>query len=481
MEVSVGCNLSGGTDTEALAKERRFAIAIVGGGCSGLLAAVQLFRNGFRECLTVIEPRERLGAGLAYSTSFDQHLLNVPAGKMSALPEQPNHFLEWLRARHCADASGDVFASRKMYGEYLEGLLQEAIRAEAGGHFTHIRAEAIRAGVDSGGARLALSDGTTLHAERVVLALGNPASCPTPDLSMHGLEDRWHRSPWYGDALRVRFPRERILLLGTGLTAVDSLLALQSQETACKVFMLSRRGKLPEVHDLGVRAQAPPVFSNPGNLRLLFHELRAHIGAAGQENLCWRAIIDALRPISNDVWRELPVADRLRFLRHLKTYWEPHRHRMAPEIRARLDACRAAGRLQTIAGRLQDVSLRESKPQVRILLKQGGEQILEVDRIISCTGLHEDYTNSPRPLLHSLIENGLAQANEVGIGFQTDGNGALLDAKTQDARMNPSPVFFTLGPPRRGELFETTAVPEIRVQAEALARYLVLGAAESLR
>jgi uncharacterized NAD(P)/FAD-binding protein YdhS len=196
--------------------------------------------------------------------------------------------------------------------------------------------------------------------------------------------------------------------------------------------------------------------------------------------------IDGLRSISNDVWQQLPVADRLRFLRHLKTYWEPHRHRMSPEIRARLDAYGASGALQIIAGRLQEVRSRDRTTVVRILLKHGGERVWEVDRIVSCTGLHENYADSPRPLIHSLVENGLARANDVGIGFQTDGHGALLDAnmlsaKTLDGKMRPSSVFFTLGPPRRGELFETTAVPEIRAQAEALAHYLMRGEPPNLK
>ncbi len=94
--------------------------------------------------------------------------------------------------------------------------------------------------------------------------------------------------------------------------------------------------------------------------------------------------------------------------------------------------------------------------------------MLEVDRVISCTGVQEDYANRPRPPIRSLIESGLASPNELGIGFRTDEHGALLNAN-----LRPSSVFFTLGPPRRGELFETTALPEIREQAEALAVYLV--------
>lgn len=266
----------------------------------------------------------------------------------------------------------------------------------------------------------------------------------------------------------VRFSGERILLLGTGLTAVDSALALQNQEVPCKVYMLSSRGFLPQVHDPQVRAGMPPLSWSRGNLRTLLRELRDHIEMASQEGICWRAIIDALRPVSNGIWRELPLSDQQRLLRHLKRYWEPHRHRMAPEIRLRLDRYQKSGALEIIAGRIQDVCPRGHEILARILLKQAGARILEVDRIISCTGVHENYKDSPRPLIGSLVKSGLARANDLAIGFCTDQNGALLDKK-----MNPSSVFFTLGPPRRGELLETTAVPEIRVQAEALALHLL--------
>ncbi|HTB19161.1 MAG TPA: FAD/NAD(P)-binding protein [Bryobacteraceae bacterium] len=446
------------------------SIAIVGGGCSGLLVAVNLLRKGFQGRVTVIEPRTRLGPGLAYSTSFIQHLLNVPAGKMSALPERPAHFLEWLRANHWPDAKPDSLAPRRLYGQYLQEVLEQTLRASGGSYLSHIRAEVTDAAVDRGGARLALSDGMTVHAKKVVLALGNPASCPTPSLLRRGLEDRWHLSPWLGDALRVRFPGERILLFGTGLTAVDAVLALHSQEMPCQVYMLSRRGILPKIHNLRVPVGQPPVLRNRGNLRMLVQEVRGQIEAARQADLCWRAIVDGLRPISNEVWGELTVEDQQRFVRHLKKYWKPHRHRMAPEIRERLDGYRASGILQVIAGRLQECS-RGHATQFRISLKNGGERTVDVDRIISCTGIQESYANSPRPLIRSLVENGLARPNHLGMGFQTDGQGALLDGER-----NPSSIFFTLGPPRRGELFESTAVPEIRAQAAALAQRLLLSA-----
>ena len=442
-------------------------IAIVGGGCSGVFVAVHLLRNGFKGRVAVIEPRVRLGAGLAYATSFDQHLLNVPARGMSAFAREPEHFLEWLRAAHRPDASANSFAPRRLYGEYLQAVLEQTLRAHSGGYFRHIRAETIAASADAGGACLALSDGKTVHAEKVVLALGNPASCPAPGSWRQGLEDCWHLSPWFGDALRVRFPGERVLLLGTGLTAVDALLALQSQAAGCKAFMLSRRAFLPQVHDFGAPAQPQPFSWEGRNLPLLLREFRERVRALPHANLCWRQVVDCLRPQSNKIWQELSLADQRRFVRHLKTYWEPHRHRMAPEIRTRLDGYRASGAVKVIAGRIQEVSSSVGSTQVRILLRHGGEQLLDVDRIISCTGIHEDYMDSPRRLIRSLVNGALARANDLGIGFRTDANGALLDKK-----MTPSSIFFTLGPPRRGELFETTAVPEIRLQAEALALHL---------
>jgi uncharacterized NAD(P)/FAD-binding protein YdhS len=259
--------------------------------------------------------------------------------------------------------------------------------------------------------------------------------------------------------------------VGTGLTAVDAVLALQSQDKSCRISMLSRRGILSQVHSPGVVAAAPPAFTDRRNLRLMVHEVRELVEAARQRDLCWRTIVDALRPVSNDIWWQLPVAHKERFVRHLRPYWDPHRSRMAPSIRARIDEYLASGALQVFAGRLLEVISDGSTSQVRISRKRGGELTLEVDRIITCTGVQESYTDSPRPMIRSLMKLGLAQANDLGVGLRTDGSGALIDT-----HQRASAVFFTLGPPRRGELFESTAVPEIRAQAEALARRLVTAA-----
>jgi len=433
-----------------------------------LLVAVHLLRSGFRGGIAIIEPRARLGLGLAYSTPFDQHLLNVPAGKMSALAREPAHFVEWLQSNHWPHAEADSFAPRKFYGEYLQDLLHQTLSAHGQTNFLHIRAEAASIHIDEGLARLELSDGTALCAERVVLALGNPASASDPGIIRTGMEGHWHLSPWFDDALGVRFKGEKILVIGTGLTAVDSVLALKGQSGTCEIVMLSRRGLLPLVHDLRVSSRKLPPLQNVDKLRLMFRELRSYVEVTGQTDPSWRTVVDGLRPVSNDIWKGLSVDDQARFLRHLKTYWEPHRHRMAPEIHARLNEYRTSGGVRIVAGRILGMQFRGHTANVRILLKNGGEREISVNRIISCTGIQENYAQASRSLIRSLIESGLARANHVALGFQTDSHGALLNETSV-----LSPILFTLGPPRRGELFETTAVPEIRVQAGELAHHLL--------
>jgi uncharacterized NAD(P)/FAD-binding protein YdhS len=149
---------------------------------------------------------------------------------------------------------------------------------------------------------------------------------------------------------------------------------------------------------------------------------------------------------------------------------------MAPQVRSRLDELLREGRVRILAGRIRDISTSAEALDARIRLRRGGEVLLNVDRVVNCSGVQERY-NGPmaRRLIRSLISRDLAEPNDLGIGFRTDAAGALATANG-----GVSSSLFTLGPPRRGELFETTAVPEIRAQAEALALHLIRQAAESI-
>jgi uncharacterized NAD(P)/FAD-binding protein YdhS len=444
------------------------SIAIIGGGCSGTLLAAQLLRQSFTGSITIVEPRPELGMGLAYSTPFDEHLLNVPAGKISAFSDEPFHFLDWLHDHHCPFSTPFTFAPRKRYGEYLNDVLHREIVRAPQTEVSHLNVEAIDIKIEDNLAKVVLVDGEVLKTKTVVLALGNPASSPMVEAASVGNIQRLEASPWHDLALRLRNMHERVLLLGTGLTAVDSMLALLAQSEDAQIFMLSRRGLLPQSHAVCQPLPGLPELSVPPRVSSLVRHLRQRIEALRSRGYCWRTAIDELRPISNRLWHELSLNEKRRFSRHVKPYWESHRHRMAPEITTQAARHRIEGRLSVMAGRIRDVQRADNIIEVQISLNCGPELLLEVDRIINCTGIHEDYNSSSRPLIRSIISRGLACANDLGLGFRTDSNGTLIEADGHS-----SLHLFTLGPTLRGELFETTAVPEIRSQAEALAHYLI--------
>nr|WP_217918567.1 FAD/NAD(P)-binding protein [Myxococcus sp. AM010] len=472
-------------------------VAIVGGGASGTLLAVHLLRSARGPLhVALVERSARAGLGLAYSTTSPCHLLNVPAARMGAFADDPEHFLRWVR-RELPDTAPGAFISRQRYGRYLESVLREA-RAQAapGVHLEVVtRDVASVEETDDGTVRVALASGDQLEARTVVLALGNalPANPRVPDGGLYASR-RYHRSPWAQAALRGVAATDDVLLIGTGLTMVDTVLSLVEQGHQGHLHALSRHGLLPHVHhetlQAGATAYASPGLrealralrqevrrgrgdvsaagTRPVRIRAILHLLRREVRRAEEAGADWRAVVDALRPVSIPLWRRLPVGERRRFLRHLRAYWDVHRHRMAPGIGEKVERLRREGRLTLHAARLQGFALEASGVAVRVRRRgQGAEEVLRVQHVINCTGPEGSMTRG-HPVLGGLVETGRARSDALGMGLATDADGALLDAGGR-----ASGRLYTLGPPRRGELWETTAVPEIRGQARELAWHLL--------
>jgi uncharacterized NAD(P)/FAD-binding protein YdhS len=437
-------------------------VAIAGGGFSGTLVAVHLLRGARRVHIDLIDPRPT-GRGLAYSTIWDDHLLNVPAVRMSAFGSEPLHFLDWLHANGKPAAPTDYFAPRKLFGTYVQDVLQTAIRAAAPRsrfrqHFT----EAAGLAHDGLQARIALANGDRIAADRVVIATGNPAPRP-----LGNAPAAYFGSPWLPGALAHLNPDAAVLFIGAGLTAVDAFLALESQGHRGQIHFVSRRGKVPHTHTfyrpLHENFSAPP----GAGARELLRAIRQRVRQAETHGVDWRAVIDSLRHVTNDIWCSLDIAEQRRILRHLKTWWDIHRHRMAPEIGARVAAARFRQQLVVHAGRVQSLLEQRSAVQANIVQRDGKFLMLNVARVVNCTGSDEDYRRVPNPLIQSLLTTGRIAPNYIGKGIRTDQHGAIVDADGVTADW-----LLTLGPPRLGGLFETTAVPELRKQAEALASYL---------
>ncbi len=445
----------------------RKSVIIAGGGASGALVAANLLRSAPAIRVVVIDPRAELGRGMAYSTACPRHLLNVPACKMSAFPGEPRHFLNWLHTRGLGAYDENSFVPRTVYGDYLGSVLDEA-RAHAGpGSFEHLRSEAVGCRQDATGVEIRLADGTIRRADALVLATGNAAPAPWPNLPA-GLSEsgRYFGLVWSPGALESRDPSEPVLLLGTGLTAIDAVLALRHNGHRGPIHMISRRGLLPRGHRLSACAllNCRAADSAAG----LARNMRA---AAAESQIMqgnWRPAIDGVRPCTNDLWRDLPLAEQRRFLRHLRPHWDVHRHRMAPEIAAVIRAEMAAGTLRALAGRI--LSLQETSGGLAVAVRlRGGptEERLDVGRIVNCTGPQADPARTLNPLIRDLVESGALLPHPLRTGVFVDEDGAF-----RGRDHSPSERLFAMGPLRLGTLIETVAMPEIRDQAHQLAQLL---------
>jgi uncharacterized NAD(P)/FAD-binding protein YdhS len=432
-----------------------FDVVIIGGGASGAVTAAWLLRQA-RSPLSValVDQRSTFGTGLAYGTTEPRHLLNVPAAKMSADPADPDHLLRWLAANDRPVEPG-AFIPRMTYGRYLASFLNEAEANAAPGvrlHRVHATAERLL----TRPLRLSTSAGE-LGFRELVLALGNPPPAALPVAGAGAIlnDRRYLASPWSSRLEQV--PRDaRVSLIGTGLTALDVVLSLQAQGHRGMITLLSRHGLLPREH-ASVRGTStpPPAARSP---RALLSWIRREPD--------WRAAIDSLRPVTADIWRGWSDADRRTFERHLRRLWEVHRHRMAPEISRAIETLMRDSKLRVLRGRLRAV--RPTASGIELELDSGTEA---TDVLINCTG---PAGPEAAPLVRALVAMGVARADRYGISTRA---GNLVDATG-----HPVPWLHAIGPLRRAELFESTAIPEIRSQARDLASRLLarVGASDSV-
>jgi uncharacterized NAD(P)/FAD-binding protein YdhS len=465
----------------------RFTVAILGGGFAGAALAAQLLRKADPNLSVVlIERGPGRGRGLAYSTQCAGHLLNVPAQDMSVFADDAEHFLRWARLHFDSGAKPTDYLPRKVYGEYVESLLAEC-SALYGNRLEWLQDEAEAVGVSSGDqggdveAEIELRSGRKVFADKVVLALGNflPADLRLPGKSggKSGGESggkseespRYVRNPWAANALEGIPAAGSVLLIGSGLTSVDVAISLRAREFHGPIHVLSRHGLLPQTHQPVTPWQPVWDEKSPRTVRGLMRLVRTHVHAAEMQGVDWRAVMESLRPHVQQIWKSLPLPEQRRFVRHLRAYWDVHRHRVAPEIGRLLTAQLADGQIHVHAGRIAHYQETADKVDVTYYGRKSGMPIpisktLQVDRVINCTGPEADCRRVASPLLSDLLRRNLVRPDPLALGLDTTKDGAVIDAEGV-----PSKVLYALGPIRKGNLWETIAVPEIRVQASDLA------------
>lgn len=445
-----------------------YDFAIIGGGFSGAAVAVQLLRQSSPGTSIVLFDRSPApGRGLAYGTNCSQHLLNVPVSDMSALPDDPNHFLRWARQNVRTTLTGSEFVARRAYGQYASDLLTSEILARRGRHFALETSDVLSLEPGELSVRITHRYGAAV-ARKVILATGNqPPSDPLPFANVSS--ERYVGYAWEPSALEGLPQNSSVLILGSGLTSIDVVLALREKGNLGSVHLLSRHGLLPHMYRRESPWDRKWTDSLPRTARGLLRAVRDQVQLAAARNIDWRAVVDSMRPSIPTAWASLSIKEKRRFLRHLRCYWDVHRHRVAPEIYFLLQELMLQARVTVHAGRI--LSYRESGNHVQVQIRErrtGLTSFIAVDRIINCTGSETDCRKLDDVLIRDLLYRGLARPDPLSLGLDTSQDGALIDAQGA-----PSNMLFAIGPLVKGILWECTAVPEIRHRAQALAQKLI--------
>ncbi|MBO0662442.1 FAD/NAD(P)-binding protein [Jiella sp. MQZ9-1] len=441
-------------------------IIIVGGGATGVILAAHLLREdtaGLR--VTIIERRAQIGRGIAYDTDEPDHILNTRAGSMSAYADDPEHFWRWLQSNApslpdavCPDAF--CFVRRGLFGLYLDALVTDWLPTQGDGRLEVLQGEVTSLKTSEFGVAVELATGELHIGHAAVLATGHPVPAYGPQSP--------YISPWQcsSDTIGTDDP---VLILGTGLSMVDSVFQLARQGHSGPITALSRRGLLPRPHQrtkpLKIDAADVPFGTE---LSYLTHWFRQTARWRIEHGADWRDVIDGIRPHIQSIWQSLPLEARQRFLRHARSFWEVHRHRIPPESNARLSTMIAEGRLRILAGRLLATEPTAMGHRARIRHRDSRrEEQLDIVRVIDCTGILRPQESCDDGLSAQLIARGLARRDALNIGLDVDDGCALIDPSGRSV-----PRLYAAGPVTRSRFWEITAVPDIRVQAAMLAARL---------
>lgn len=442
------------------------SVVIVGGGFSGLMTAIHTLTNAPAATAAIVERLPRPRPGIAYGGADEAHLLNVRADRMGVTARDPGGFMAWLTRRCPGEFAPGDYVPRHLFGDYLNEFVSTAIAP------LRERLSLVCDGVASvhrtGTGMIAnLDSGEAIRAEAVVLALGLPApGAPWPTAAAEGIVV----DPWSPRAYDGVEPGAPVVVAGSGLTALDVLGSLSRRGHQGSVTVVSRNGRFPLPHgepSSGGTQVAIEVAELKAGPRRALREIRGAARRARLDGRSWQEAIDAVRPHTTAAWQAWSDADRERFLAHLRPFWEVHRHRAPASALALLDDGLRCGRMQTVRGTITGVEGLSPPYSVTIRAARGDVTSRPAARIFNCIGPAMRLHDSADPLLCSLRHGALVSSDAAGLGLRADAHGRALDAAGI-----PQQDLYVLGALRRGDLWESTAVPDLRVQAETVAAAL---------
>ncbi len=458
-----------------LPKQKR--IAIIGAGFSGMMTAVHLIKNRIRGEIYLFDVNPHLGRGVAYSPYSKKQLLNVVAGKMSAFPDHPNHFVEWVLKQPSHNALDrnmifNAFLPRDLYGKYLDKIWEAAQQdaVYSGIVIHHIQEKVTQLDYKNNIPFIHTASGFNMKFDACVIATGNqlPGNPSIADDSFYKSK-LYFQNPWDIRAV-TDLSGDAVLIIGNGLTMVDTVIGLLEQGFNGKIISLSPNGFniLPHRHNGMVYEQLSKELTGANNLKDLVRLVYSHVRLVRTFGLTAEPIIDALRPHAQRLWRQFTLDEKKLFLKKYRHLWGVARHRIPMHIHDKIQRLQIEGKLQILAGKVQD--LKDINDGVEVIFTNKDEQTshLKVSRVINCTGPESDLDKLEQHFLKTAKEAGILVQDELKLGIQTN----VVDFSIINKNGQPQAGLYTLGSNLRGELWESTAVNELRQQAKELASML---------
>ncbi|WP_367119370.1 FAD/NAD(P)-binding protein, partial [Yoonia sp.] len=212
----------------------------------------------------------------------------------------------------------------------------------------------------------------------------------------------------------------RVVIVGTGLSMVDHVVALLARGHRGTITCLSRRGLLPQPH---VSGAAQPVGCGGvplgASVSALLRWLRVRLRAAEAQGIPWQLVLDGLRPHVAAIWRSWDTETRARFLRHGASRWEVHRHRMPPQSARAIAAARDAGQLTLLRARFAGAVPLGGRTGIVTIRPDGTERMLIADHAIDCRGIRRNPETDSAPVIRDMLARGLARLDPLRLGLNT--------------------------------------------------------------
>ncbi|WP_245410785.1 FAD/NAD(P)-binding protein [Rhizobium sp. JAB6] len=440
-------------------------VVIIGGGVSGTGVAFHLLQRQSLQAgqVFIFEPRERLGAGLAYDTQDAAHRINVPAARMSLLPDDIEHFQRWMLENNAlADddaaiaADGNLFPRRSVFGNYINSMIRPFVES---GRLRHVRQSVER--VQRMGGRWAVTgaDGANVDADILVIATSHPSPLP-PQLLRDALADhpRFVPDPARPDALAAIRADDRVLVVGNGLTSADVIASLEHRGHKGPLTAISRRGLRSRGHAAVKQEPLGDFASQPSKTAVeLLRSVRAAIRQAEGKGLSWHAVIDQIRTQGRQIWQALPTEERRRLVRHLRPFWDVHRFRIAPQVEAVSERALANGRLEVLAASVAEVGVADDVIDCRLRLSRSKRFVRrQFDAVVVTTGPGHRGILQSQAWIDQLSQAGYLALDPTRLGFSCDTQSRAL---ADDGTVIPS--LFISGPLARGTFGELMGLPEV--------------------